>query len=172
MSLRHVAPILLLALVPGVQAADGLGKLACWVGDWQGSGWTQFPGAPRIAFDVTEHVQTRAGGAVLLVDGHGTTNGPNGVRVVTHDGVAVVTFNKQTQRFRWQGYDAGRAPIDVEPLVRDCGISWSVPADDGKTVVRFTIDLDESEWREVGEIGAADGPWTKFMDMRLRRQER
>lgn len=172
MGIRFSMLMLLLAFLPRAQAADGLGKLDCWVGAWQGSGWTQFPGSPRIVFDIAERVQKRAGGRVLLVDGQGTTSGTNGTRVVTHDGIAVVTFNKQTQRFRWQGYDAGRDAVDVEPVVRACGIAWSIPASDGKTVVRFTIDLDQHEWREVGEIGTASGPWTKFMEMTLRRQDR
>lgn len=172
MGIRFGALMLLLAFLPRAQAADGLGKLDCWVGAWQGSGWTQFPGSPRIVFDIVERVQKRAGGNVLLVDGQGTASGPNGARTVTHDGIALVTFDKQAQRYRWQGYDAGRDAVDVEAVVRDCGIAWSIPAGDGKTVVRFTIDLDQREWREVGEIGTGGGPWTKFMEMTLRRQDR
>lgn len=160
---------------PGAARATPSGEVAAlapldlWVGAWSGSGWTQFPGAPRVEFELSERVQRRVGGSVLLVEGRGTTRDAQGGRTVTHDGLVLVYFDERTGRYHWHGHDVGRDPIDVEPQVRERALEWSLVAADGKTTLRFTIELDEREWREVGELSADGERWTQFMALTLRR---
>jgi len=181
MSLRIVLLCASWAFLPGCAAGpvvprDALGeerplaKLDLWVGHWQGSGWSEFPGGPRQDFELTESVQEKVGGSVLLVEGRGTTRGERGERVVTHEGLVLVDFDRRTGRYRWHGYDLGRDPIEVEPEVRDGGLVWSLVTDDGKATLRFTLEFDAREWREVGELSSDGEHWTKFMAMTLTRQ--
>jgi hypothetical protein len=149
---------------------EALAKLDLWIGEWSGSGWSQIPGGPRVEFELTERVQRRVADSVLLIEGHGTTSGAQGERVVTHDGLVLVYFDKRTRRYHWNGHDLGRDPIDVEPRVRDRGLEWSLVDADGKPTVRFTIEFDQQEWREVGELSPDGESWTRFMALTLKRK--
>src|SRR5262245_47454498 len=69
---------------------EAMTKLEPWVGQWQGTGWTVTgPGGQRNEFTITERVQPKAGGLVLLVEGVGKGKDPaSGAEVVAHDALA------------------------------------------------------------------------------------
>jgi hypothetical protein len=48
------------------------------------------------------------------------------------------------------------------------GFWWQIPA--GAATVRFTIRLDDHEWREWGEVRSEGSEWSRFMEVTLRRQ--
>src|SRR5262249_48902853 len=57
--------------------------------------------------------------------------------------------------------DATRGATDAEIQLVDGGFAWSF------ATVRFTILLDGTSWREVGEASADGKSWTKFMQTEL-----
>lgn len=147
---------------------EALKRLHRWVGEWSGRGWSQLPGGPRVEFEISESVEMRSGGSVLLVRGEGKSTGPG--HAVTHDGVVLVDFDARTRRYRWNGHDIGHDAIEVEPIVRDGGLDWSLTPEGGKGSVRFHIEFDEREWRESGDLSLDGETWTRFMAMTLERK--
>lgn len=145
--------------------------LELWVGEWSGTGWSQFPGGTRTEFELNESVRSKVGGTVLLVEGRGTTDDARGEHVVTHDGLVLVYFDTRSRTYRWQGHDVGRDPIDVEADVHDGGLEWRLDTGDGAATLRFTLEFDAQHWREVGEISSDGQHWTRFMAMTLERRE-
>ena len=71
-------------------------KLDLLVGSWKGAGWSLSPTGTREEFELTETVQRRAGGTVLLVEGHGATKAVSGKPPApTHDGIVVVSYDEK-----------------------------------------------------------------------------
>jgi hypothetical protein len=146
-------------------------QLRPWLGEWKGSGWSMSATGERIEFDLAESVVEKAGGTLLLVEGHGVRTDAGGKGGTTHDGLVLV-YRDAAGRWRWNGHEATSGHVDADVTLRDDGFQWSIRPDPKGPIVRFTIELDETEWREHGEIGDGGGTWTRFMEMKLHRVPR
>lgn len=176
---RRAAVVLLLTLggagALSSQTADAQAQVAAlhrldrWVGEWSGSGWSVNQQGVRVTFDQRERVERMVGGTVLLVVGHGTSRNAAGAEITTHDGLVLVTYDPATDRYRWRGRELNRAEMDAEVTLIPGGFSWQIPAGPA-TTVRFTIQLDDHEWREWGEVRSDGSDWSRFMEVTLRRQ--
>jgi len=152
---------------PPPASIEAMRKLDRWIGDWSGKGWTISREGRRIEFDLSERVQSKVGGTVLLVEGRGAGRTPAGEELVVHDGIAVVSFDAATGRYRWNGHERGFGAMDAEPVLVDGGFAWTfrVP----ETTLRFTILIDGETWRETGEASADGKAWSTFLETTLRR---
>jgi len=146
-----------------------MAKLAAWVGEWKGSGWTTLPSKGRVEFTQIEQVGRKVGDTVLLAEGRSVTREESGEEVVLHDGLALVFFDEKTGTYRWHGHDVGWGVSNAEVKLVDGGFEWSLAAPGVGATVRFTIHLDERHWREVGEASVDGATWSKFMETNLDR---
>jgi len=153
---------------PRPASIDAMKKLDRWIGDWSGKGWTISREGRRIEFDLSEKVQSKVGGTVLLVEGRGAGRTATGEELVVHDGIAVVSFDAATGRYRWNGHERGFGAMDAEPVLVDGGFAWTfrVP----ETTLRFTILIDGETWHETGEASADGKAWSTFLETTLRRK--
>ena len=114
-------------------------------------------------------MQRRAGGTVLLVEGHGATKAHDGKpSAPAHDGVVLVSYDDKARRYRWTGHDLNNGATDADLTMLDGGIQWTTSRG-GAGVARFTIHFDERTWRETGEFSADGKTWTQFMEVVLDR---
>src|SRR5205085_5299483 len=104
-------------------------------------------------------------------EGRGTVKGAGGEEVVTHDGLALVSYDDKAGRYRWQGHDLPWGAIDAEAKLVDGGFAWEFKVPERGATVRFTIRLDEKRWHEVGELSVDGKAWAPFMEMTLERQK-
>lgn len=139
--------------------------LALWVGDWQGSGWSVTPSGERIEFSLAETVSEKAGGTVLVLEGHGIRTEGAAAGTTTHDGFVLI-YRDALGRLRWNGHEASAASVDTELSITEDGLRWSLPADHG-AIVRFTIRLDAANWIEFGEVSVDGSTWHRFMEVTL-----
>ncbi len=147
---------------------EAMRALDAWVGEWQGTGWTSVTGA-RTEMTIHERVERKAGGTVLFAEGRSEVRAASATTSVTHDGIAIVSFDEKTGRYRWQGHDGAATPIDAAITLLEHGFSWSFRSADGRATVRFTITLDATHWSETGEASADGTTWFTFMRMSLDR---
>lgn len=174
MSVRNMLLCLCaLPLQPGASTRsaepEALKKLERWVGAWKGTGWASRGGTERIEFQLSELVQSKVGGSVLLVEGRGTSRNDTGEEVVTHDGLALVYYDKKSGQYRWNGHDLGWGTVDVEATLIDGGLTWRFSPDGGHALVRFTLTFDEEHWHEVGDFSSDGTSWKPMMEMTLLR---
>lgn len=148
---------------------DAMKRFELWIGRWTGSGWSIDATGRRTEFDLSETVQPRVGGTVLLVEGQGTAKPGNGNIVVTHDGLSLFYYDEHTARYRWSGHELTAGTVDTEVTPVPGGLQWSIRAGGSGAAVRFTIRFDKNAWHEVGEAGADGKTWSKFMEMNLER---
>jgi hypothetical protein len=160
------------ARTPPPAQVEAMQKLAVWVGDWKGSGWASTGPGQRHEFTITEKVQPKIGGSILLIEGLGKRKNMTGAgEVVVHDALAVLSYDEKTKHYRWRAHDIRGQALDVEPQVIDGGLQWRFRDGQGGVSIRFTIRIDEKRWHEVGEVTRDGKTWQKFLEMNLDRQK-
>jgi len=146
-------------------------KLDNWVGTWKGTGWAFNETGQRFDFTLTETVQRKVAGTVLLLDGKGVRKNDKGEEVTTHDGLVVVSYDEKTQRYYWHGHDVGRDPVNTELKMIDGAMQWDLQTPNRGATVRFTIKIENNRWHETGEASVDGKAWNKFMEVTLERQK-
>lgn len=158
------------AQVPGPDGSvnrDAMQQLSFMVGEWRGEAWMQ-QGQQRVRTQVTEKVQPKVGGTVLVVEGRGVVPGEGGTpdRIV-HDAVGVVSYEAPRDEFVLRSYLATGQWGDFTLHLIEGGLQWSRETAAG--TIRNTAYIDGSEWHEIGEFSRDGSSWTQIMEMRLRR---
>lgn len=180
--LKHTVPFLLLALsaLPGTLAhaqppdpapvRAALQPAAGFVGTWIGEGWIQLGPDRRQEFRGTETVHYRLGDTVLVIEGLHYARVPDGVDApVVHHALAVVSWNPRNgyQLASWLAN--GRNGVFSAELTEG-QLTWTMSA--GPTgMIRYTSQVDENTWHDVGERSTNGQSWVKFFEMRLTRQD-
>jgi hypothetical protein len=145
-------------------------KLSHWFGEWQGTGWSMRGPEAREEFTVTEVVQPKLGGVVVLVEGRGKGKvAGNEETVVGHDALAVLSFDPATKTYRFQHYTMQGGSGEDEMVLTDTGMMWELKSANLPFRMRFTIELDGDTWHEYGEMSRDGENWIRTMEMTLER---
>jgi hypothetical protein len=143
-------------------------KLDFLVGRWEGTGRMQMgPGAQEEA-RVTEIVQPKLGGAIVMIEGIGRVGEDD--RIV-HHALGVISFDAQAKEYRMRAYRADGRFVDPVIELQEKKIVWSF--DDPRAgSIRYTITINEKgQWREIGEMSRDGGKtWNPFFEMTLDRK--
>ncbi len=156
---------------PSAEATQ-MKKLDFLLGKWQGSGYVEYVPGQRGTFTETEDIEAKLGGFVDVVEGTGVSTMPNGAEVVTHNALAIVSYDESKSTFRWQAYSAANGSaqyIETAATVGDKTLEWGYQ-DSRAGSFRFAIKLDEKgQWSELGELSRDGKTWQKFFEMTLQR---
>lgn len=157
---------------PAAVQREAMKRLDSWAGQWRGSGWILiWPSRTRQEFTITETVQSKLGGRVLLVEGLGRGKDPaSGAEVDTHVTLAVLSYDEKAQTYRFRTHEASGRALDAEARPTDGGLEWGFRDEVSGSTIRFTIRLDGNRWHEVGEASRDGKTWHKFLEMTLERQ--
>ncbi|QKK01550.1 MAG: hypothetical protein HND55_02105 [Pseudomonadota bacterium] len=152
---------------------NAISRLHHWSGIWQGSGWAMSGPGQRQTFEITEQVTKRLGGTILLVEGRGTSTGPNGREIVTHEALGVVYYDSATQRYNFQTHDMRGGAHEVELEIDDQDLMrWSFRDEGSGSLLRFEIEISGDTWHETGQISPDGGQtWYPMLEMTLDRQQ-
>jgi len=161
------------APVPGAEALaeqrEAIARLGGWVGEWEGSGWA-VSRAGRDEFTIHESVEPKLGSLALLVQGRGKSRLPTGEEAVTHDALAVVTWDPEGDRYVFQHYTAEGRHGQAELEATDDGWRWGFRDPHSGVHVRFTAEIGEETWHERGEVSLDGGStWRPMLEMELKR---
>ena len=156
------------------QAPDGsanrtaIERLGFMVGRWRGEAWMQ-RGPERVQTQMTETVESRVGGTVLLVEGLGIVPGQGTTPARTvHHALGVVAFDPQSNGYILRSYIATGQWGEFVLTPIDGGVQWSREVPGGR--IRNTAHIGGDEWHEIGEFSRDGVTWTQIMEMRLRRE--
>ncbi len=136
-------------------------------GRWSGEGWSQMGSGPKEVFTVTETVEAKLDGAVLLIEGVGRSK--SDATKIGHHALGVIAFDPVEKKLVFSSFMGGRPrqdlPLEVGPdsLVR----SFTLP-NGGK--IRYTIRVKDGVWQEAGEYSPDGNTWQTFLEMRLTRR--
>ena len=150
-------------------ARAALERLSPMVGRWRGEAWMAREGGQRAQTVMTETVERKLGGTVLLIEGLGQAPAEGGGEPrVVHHALAVLSFEPRTGAYQMRSYLANGLSGDFAVTLVEGGVSWSreVPGGTVRNTARFTAE----EWHEIGEFSRDGTTWTQVMEMRLRRE--
>lgn len=169
-AIAAVLPVLLPGQAPDPSATRAaLERLSPMVGRWRGEAWMARERGQRVQTVMTETVERKLGGTVLLIEGLGQAPAEGGGEPrVVHHALAVLSFEPRTGAYQMRSYLANGLSGDFAVTLIEGGVSWSreVPGGTVRNTARFTAD----EWHEVGEFSRDGTTWTQVMEIRLRRE--
>jgi Protein of unknown function (DUF1579) len=149
---------------------EAMKKLSFLVGEWKGEGWNEFVPGQRRTSPVSETVQPKLGGVILLVEGVGKTKFP-GVQeeVIVHNAVGIISYDSKARLYRMRSHLMNGQTMEAEATFNDGGFQWGFqPAPTMR--IRYTVKLtDKGEWFEIGEMSNDGNTWRKFHEMTLKK---
>lgn len=163
-----LGPAWSLAQAPTAAERDAMKKLDFLVGEWKGEGWMEFVPGQRRTFRGTEVVQSKLGGLLVTIEGlfRGQAGGQT-EEVIVHNAFAVVSYDENAKRYRFQAHTARGGHEDAEATVGDGQLVWGMKVPQFGDV-RYTIKRDDmGRWFEVGEVSRDGKDWRKFFEMTL-----
>jgi len=105
-------------------------KLDWLAGEWKGAGWMQMGPQGRREFTITETVQEKLEGLVLVIEGHGKSTADGST---VHTALAFVSYDEGAKTFRWRAFTAEGRQTDTVAKgapVRSSG-DWKFPSAGG-----------------------------------------
>jgi len=145
-------------------------KLDFFVGQWRGKSWIEFVPGQRRQSEGTETVQSKLGGLLLTMEGiHNRKTGQEGEGAVSHNALAVISYDEKAQRYRFHAYTGMGSYAEADASVADHSLVWSMQVP-RLGQVRYTIKVnDKGQWFEIGEAARDGNAWQKFFEMTLDR---
>lgn len=145
-------------------------KLDFLIGEWRGEGWTEFIPGQRRTSPITENVQPKLGGMVLLIEGLGKTKiAGKEDEVVVHHALGIVSYDATAKRYRINSYLADGRSTEAEAEFVEEGFQWRFQTPQGASI-RYTVKLTEQgEWFEKGELSQDGKSWRQFHEMTLQK---
>lgn len=168
--LALLLPLLMTAPASPETPAAPMQALEPLIGEWDGSGWIVLGPQGKATFNQHESVRRAAGGGVVVIDGLGkATSAAEGAEPkIVHQAFAVISYDTKAKAYRWRAYRANGDEIDTTAEIADGKIVWGFDDPRGGKI-RFTINVANGEWHEVGDFVTAGKPM-RFFEMTLRRR--
>lgn len=176
--MKRITPLLLLLLMqapiqaqnPQPSQLEEMKKLDFLIGEWTGEGWTEYVAGQRRTSPITEKVQPKLGGMILLVEGLGKKSVPGKQEeVVVHNALGIISYDAKAKLYRVRSYLADGRSTDAEAKFVEEGFQWAFQGPQGLSI-RYTVKLTEKgEWFEKGEMSQDGKSWRQFHEMTLKR---
>lgn len=158
-------------MAPSSAQIQAIEQVSHWVGEWSGSGWSMSPDRQRQNFEIVERVEARLGNSVLVIEGKGESETDNGARKTTHESLAILSFDGDTNSYNWRTYDLRGSVRDPEFIVEPDSFRWGFRDEESGVLLRFVITIQDDTWYETGEVSPDDGEnWYQILEMTLQRQ--
>lgn len=141
-----------------------MAKLDFLTGDWAGSGWMYVQGGQKVTFEQTEKVQWKLDKSIILIEGHGTSEGKT-----IHDALAIISYDPMQSDYQFKSYLAnGRNGEYRLEVTGKQSLIWFLEIP-GQTI-RYTLKINEKgQWYEIGEFKTGENSWYQFLEMTLDR---
>lgn len=155
---------------PGNAAREAVAKVAFLEGSWKGEASIDMGPRGTQAIVQTETVESRLGGAALVVHGLGKSRAVEGQpERVVHEAIGVIYHDEATKGLKILAIKADGASTTSDLVPEAGGWRWFLSTPRGR--VRYTISQpNPGEWHEVGEISPDGATWRKFYEMRLQKE--
>lgn len=164
--LTCLATLALSGFVPAQEIPEPVRRLSALVGTWKGEGWVQF-GPQKQTSEMTEKVEARLGGRVLIIDGLGLGKDESNKGEPVHQAFGVISWDAQQSRLAMRAVTVERGSVDADIAWDGDKLVWGFTTPMGR--VRYTATFTATTWHEVGEFQRGD-QWLKIMEMTLTKQ--
>lgn len=156
-------------LPPAEATREEMQKLAFLLGRWQGSGWIERQ-LQRVEFHAVQTVDSRLDGLLVMVEGHHSPSTRGGAdAALVHQALGVFSWDVTADRYHVSTYLANGYVGDAEAWLDDGKLIWQLSP--SGIEIRYTFDVRDGRWLEVGEISSDGKSWRQFLALTLTRTE-
>lgn len=151
----------------GKTQAEKMKSLGFLTGHWEGEAWIYAQGR-KIPVEGYEDVQVQAGGTCVMVNALWSIKAGER-KIPVHEPCAMIYWNdeKKTYQMFAQLGNGLRNTFDI--TVREKGFTWYLKHE-SLGEVKYTMDITpEGLWHEVGERKNADGTYSPYIEMKLKK---
>ncbi|MEO6365842.1 MAG: hypothetical protein ABIO38_07345 [Luteimonas sp.] len=139
-----------------------LAPLAYMDGVWRGPATTVLANGKQLAIIQTERIGPLLDGSVKVIEGRGY----DAAGKTVFNALGIVSFDLASKRYTLHSYAMGRSgDFAITPTAT--GYAWEIPA--GPATIRYTVDIKDGIWHEIGERLTPDKPAARFFEMTLKR---
>ena len=143
---------------------EAMGPFAMMDGVWRGSAWTLLPSGEKHQLTQTERVGPFLDGAIKVIEGRGYEEDGR----ASFNAFAIISYDPNTKTYNMRSYAQGRVG-DFVITPTENGFQWEIPA--GPMVMRYTSEISNGTWKEVGDRIVPGGEPIRFLEMTLERVE-
>ncbi|MEO9853564.1 MAG: hypothetical protein ABJE80_17740 [Reichenbachiella sp.] len=146
-------------------AKEKLAALEMMVGTWKGTGYIYTP-AGKESSSVTENIQYKLDGTVIVAEGRGIKTMEDGSEKVVHDALGVISFNPFTKQYQMNSFISKGMSTNAKVEIKDeNSVVWWIEA--GPTTIRYSLTIKNGQWTEIGERSMDGENWQQFFEMKL-----
>jgi hypothetical protein len=138
-------------------------KLSRMAGTWTGTGSMQMGANDHRESKVTESIQPKLDGLLLVVDGIGK----NAAGDTVHQAFGVISYDGFKNEYKFAAYTKEGYNVLADAKVEGNQFIWSF--DTRGASIRYTATVTNDEWVEVGERSTDKQTWVKFFEMKLKK---
>lgn len=150
------------------QQKMAMSKLSYWVGEWKGTGWSTNRQMERENFEILESITLKLQGLAFLIEGNGWNSDNN---ESAHEALAILSFDPSTEKYLMRSCDLRGTFRETEVEVHEDTFKWGFHVEESGLLIRFTIEIDQENWFEYGEVSPDDGlNWYRILEMNLTKQ--
>ena len=169
-TLLAMRPLLLLTvfLMPFLAQAqpdvdETLEPFAFMIGQWAGPAWALTPSGERQSLHQTERVRPMLDGTILLIEGTGREEGPDGA--IVFQALGILSYDAAADQHYLDAFrDGQHVRAEVTPV--DGGFDWGMDA--GGRAITYAMRLVDGRWQETGHILLGDRSM-QFVELNLDR---
>jgi hypothetical protein len=147
-------------LIEAQQAA--MKKLDKLNGVWRGPAWTVLRGGEKHHLTQTERIGPFLDGSVKVVEGKGYESDGK----PSFNAFGIISYDPARKVYSMRSYAMGRSG-DYPLVITDSGYKWEIVS--GPMTIRYSITIQDNEWKEIGERIQKDKEPVQFFEMNLKR---
>lgn len=139
------------------------------LGRWQGAGWIEYEPGQRLEFHGEETVERRLDGLLVEVEGRHWEGARGGADAkLVHHALGIFSW-VNAGRYRFSTYLASGRTGNAEAWLDNGKLIWQLSP--GEMKIRYTIEVRDGSWIEVGEMSRDGESWRQFFAMTLTRTQ-
>ncbi|NNF58606.1 MAG: hypothetical protein HKN04_10220 [Rhodothermaceae bacterium] len=143
---------------------ETLEPFAFLVGQWAGPAWHMTPSGERQSIYQTEHVQPMLSGTILLIEGTGREDGPEGG--IVFQALGILSYDEAMDQYYLDAFRDGRhIRAEVDPV--EGGFDWGFEVEGRQ--IRYAMRLADGRWTENGHVTLPDGRALPIVGLDLER---
>jgi hypothetical protein len=142
-------------------------RLSGLIGRWTGEAWMMV-GQQRENTTMTETVEAKLEGTVLLIEGLGVAPVAGGQTRIVHHALAILSFDPRTRTYSMRSHVGSGYSGDFAVEVTDSALVWTREVPQGR--IRNTARIGNGVWHEIGEFSRDGTSWMQIMEIRLRKE--
>lgn len=148
------------------EVKEKIGEFDFIIGTWKGEGWVFTPQGKETS-SVTENIQYGVENTIIRMEGKGVKKLEDGSEQIVHDALGILSYDVFRKKYKLNSFIARGMQTEASiELGEDGKVIWWFDAGPSNTI-RYTLNVKDGRWNEIGEMSSDGENWRQFFEMNL-----